>query len=1136
MASNAKERLAALSDEQRQLLARRLVRGRVSEEPQIARRARPSDPAPLSFAQQRIWFLQQLQPSNTALNVGRPMRLRGPLDVAALTRSLNEMVRRHESLRTIFPVSDGVPVQKVLPFSETEITVVDLRSLPGSARASEAMRQIAAVYHQPWALETGPLVRSTLWRLADDDHVLLLLVHHILADGWAWGIAERELTTLYQAFSAGQPSPLSEPPIQCADFAVWQREWIGGAEFARQLEYWRTQFAHPPKTQLVADPGASGSGVSRLLRLSEDTTAALRALCRRENATLFMGLTAAFAALLSRYTGEEDLAIGSPIANRNRVELEPLIGCFMNPLPLRIDASGDPSLSTLIRRVRDVSLAVYANQDVPFDVLVRELQPDRDPSTPPLFQAMLLLQNWRWEPLSLSATGEIDSAEPPADELSFDDLHTDPVYPVAIEAYERGAYLLCLFQYERAFATMLARAPEHFERLLEGALADPDRPVSTLPLLTADEQRRLLGSPASVAANRPFAHRLFEQQVGRRPDAIAVVGEEASLTYAALNARADGIAARLRARGVAVGERVAILLPRSVDLIASLFGVLKTGAAYVPLDPAYPAERLRFMLADSGARVLVTTQAMFEATADAVTIGLDVEVVRLDADVSAPAAAASSIPRAPQSADEVAYVIYTSGSTGTPKGVQVPHAALGHYTEAAAAAFALTPADRVLQFASISFDTAAEEIFPCLASGATLVLRTQEMIQSAPAFFARCDEWGITVFDLPTAYWHELAGAVEAAEDVVLPAAVRLVILGGERARPDRARAWQARFGCRSRLLNTYGPTEATIVTTMFDVPADPSDPALLDVPIGRPIAHARTYVVDRRLQAQTVGAPGELCIGGVGLARGYLNRPDLTADRFVPDPFSQEPGQRMYRTGDRVRALEDGTLQFLGRLDHQVKLHGYRIELAEIDAALMRLPAIRDAVVVLQEQAGASARLVAYVVARGGSVSALDLRRALRDALPAYMVPSAFVQLDALPLTPSGKIDRDALPAPGGDRDSGEPYAAPETALQRALASIWRELLRVDRVGLDDNFFDLGGHSLLVLQLHSRLGHVTAQPPSVVDLFRYPTIRALAEQLAGTDAEPAESETADRARDRADRQRQAFRRRREAVQAGATE
>ena len=1143
MSNDAKQRFAALSEEQRQRLARRLVRARdVGARVQIARQPRNGATFPLSFAQQRIWFLNQLAPLNSAFNIGQSIRLRGPFDLDALTGSLAEIVRRHDSLRTTFESVDGVPRQRIAPHLDVPLALCDLEDLPAGQREAEAARQMAEENRRPWSLETGPLFRAKVWRIAATDHMLLLVLHHIISDGWSWGVIGRELTTLYRAFSAGQASPLTELPIQYPDYSVWQRQWVETDGFQRQLDFWKSHYRDLPRTSVASDyrgdgPAEGARGIHRWLRLSPDLTARLRALSQRENATLFMTLLAAFSTLLSRYTGQDDIVVGTPIANRNRVEVENLIGCFMNPLPLRVRLDGNPTFQELLQRVRDVALNVYSHQDVPFDLLVRALQPKREPGTAPLFQVMFLLQNFAWEPIDLSSEPEAaaDWTVEQVAEVERSSLPTtDLVYPIALEAFELGPVVACSFQYSTAFTTAFSRVPGQFQTLLEAIVADPGARVADLPLLTPSAHREVLdassGPVLRSALSAPLVPQMFERQAELTPDAIAVVAEGEQLTYRELNARANRLAGHLRKAGVGPEILVGILLERSLDMLTAVLAVLKAGGAYVPLDPSYPVERLAFILRDAGASVLVTTGSLLSAVplpeSGTPTLFLDRQP-----DVLSPGDERN--PTCDVDEDNLAYVLYTSGSTGVPKGVEVTHRALANYTYVASEAFRIDASDRVLQFASFSFDTAAEEIYPCLMRGATLVLRTDAMLASVPLFLRNCREWRITVLDLPTAYWHELARQM-CDGGLDLPPDVRLVILGGERAQLERARAWQERFGTRVRLVNTYGPSEATIVSTMFDVPpAGDRRWGSAEVPIGAPIPNSRILILDQQLRLAPIGAPGELHIGGAGLARGYHNRPDLTADRFIPDPFSPEPGSRLYKTGDGARYLEGGIVEFLGRIDHQIKLRGFRIELTEVEAVLTGDARVADAVVLLRDDDPNDRRLVAYVVARDASVTAADLRDRLRTSLPDYMVPSAIVLLPALPLTPNGKVDRNALPLLEGTRQSSAPFMSPRTETEHRLAELWQELLHVERVGLDDNFFDLGGHSLLVVQLHSRLRAMFGDQVSVIDLFKLPTVRVLAQALARQETDATEPALRT-IQDRASQQRDAFARRRVRVTTGS--
>ncbi|MBV9927471.1 MAG: amino acid adenylation domain-containing protein [Acidobacteria bacterium] len=1076
------EPIASLTPEKRELL--RLL---------LQEEGGTSDAFPLSFAQQRLWFLDQLEPGSAAYNVAAAVRLRGPLDLEAFRRSLNEIVRRHESLRTTFANVDGRPLQVVAPSLTLTVPVTDLSAVAEEQREAEALRLAQEEAQLGFDLARGPLIRAQVLRLEAEEHVVLLTMHHIVSDGWSVGVFIRELAALYDAFLEGRPSPLPELPLQYADYARWQQAWLNPDVLRDQLDYWRQQLGDElPALQLPADrprPAVQQhNGARHYLDFPRSLADALTALSQREGVTPFMTLLAVYQILLQRYTGQERIGVGTSIAGRNRAEVENLIGFFLNSLVLRTDLSGDPTFRELLGRVREVALGAYAHQDVPVEMLLETLHPERDLSHNPLFQVMFILQNTPTPVLTLS-------------NLTLTPIEIDTLtakFDLTLDLRETPAGLSGWFEYSTDIfeAETVARLAYHFQTLLEAAVADPQRRISELSLLTEPERRQLeaWGGPQSGVAGDTCVHRLFEQQAAAKPDAVAVMFEERLLTYRELNERADLLARHLRALGVGPESVVGLYLERSLEMVVGLLGILKAGGAYVPLDPEHPRERLAFMLEDAGARVLLT-QARLSGRVELPSV----RRICLDADW--PLIAREHEGRGEGetrvSSANLAYVLYTSGSTGQPKAVQVQHASLAAYVEAARRDFVLTHEDRVLQFASVSFDTSAEEIYPCLTTGATLVLRTGAMLSSAQTFLQRCREWGITVLDLPTAYWHQVVARLE-AESLELPPALRLVIIGGERALPERVGAWHAHAGARPRLLNTYGPTETTIVATAAALSADAVG-ASREVPIGRPVGGARAYVLDPAQRLVPVGVPGELYVGGTGVARGYLKRPELTAERFIPDPFSGEPGARLYRTGDRVRWLPAGQLEYLGRTDNQVKVRGFRIELGEVEAALAAYPSVRDAVVVAREEAAGERRLVAYFTTEGAEPpAAVELRRHLRATLPEHMIPSDFVALEALPLTVSGKIDRRALPAPERGRATpGEGFVAPRSPLEEVLASVWAELLGYGEVGVNDNFFDLGGHSLLATQLISRVREAFRVDVPLRDIFETPTVAGLAEKVA---------------------------------------
>jgi amino acid adenylation domain-containing protein len=811
-----------------------------------------------------------------------------------------------------------------------------------------------------------------------------------------------------------------------------------------------------------------------------------------------MTLLAAFQTLLYRYSGQEDIVVGSPIAGRNRVEIEGLIGFFLNSLAMRTDLSGNPSFRELLGRVREVALGAYAHQDLPVEKLIEELQLERDLSQNRLFQVLFILQNTPMPILELSGL-TLSSSVIDNKTAKFD---------LTLELKETPLGISGWFEYNTDLfnETTLVRMVGHFQTLLEGIVANPEQKLSDLPVLTPAERQILLVEWNNTQADYPkdlCIHQLFETQVELTPEAIAVVFEDKQLTYRELNYRANQLAHYLRTLAVGPEVLVGLCVERSLEMVVGLLGILKAGGAYVPLDPAYPKERLALMLSDSQVPVLLTQEQLLPRLPEH-----QAHVVRLDTDWGVISQHSQENPVSGVTPENLTYLIYTSGSTGKPKGVMIQHQSLVSFTQTAVVEYGLSQRDRVLQFASISFDAAAEEIYPCLTSGGTLVLRTDEMLSSVPTFLQKSRDWELTVWDLPTAYWHQVTYEL-ATQDLLLPESLRLVIIGGERALPERIGMWQKIVGDRAKreghqahhpqLVNTYGPTEATVVATMYKLPGStPTDTTLPEVPIGRPLRHVQTYVLDRYRQPVPIGVPGELHIGGAGLARGYLNRPELAHKQFIPNPFSDNPNARLYKTGDLVRYLPDGNIEFLGRIDHQVKIRGFRIELGEIEAVLSQHPEVRETLVMAREDVPGDKRLVAYLVRNQKSTpTTSELRRFLKEKLPDYMMPSVFVLLDAMPLTPSGKIDRRSLPAPDHTkREVEETFVAPRTSAEETLAGIWSEVLGLEKVGVHDNFFELGGHSLLATQLTARASKAFQVKLPLRNVFEAPTVAALVERV----------------------------------------
>jgi amino acid adenylation domain-containing protein len=1087
------QRIASLPPEKRALLEARLLRERAaaSPVPAIGKRA-DSGPAPLSFAQQRLWFLDQLEPGQAHYNLPLALRFSGELDVAALSRALDAIVGRHEALHTTFEARNGRPQQVIGAAPRVAVERRDLSTLPEGERAPALRRLLAGELARPFDLSRDTMLRAALVRETDRSHVLLLMMHHIASDGWSVGILLEELAALYRANRSGAKPDLPGLPIQYADYAVWQREWLRGDVEEKQIAYWKQRLsgelpllAIPTDRPRPARQTFAGAQERRVMtRALADK---LEALSRESGSTLFMTLLAGFGVLLSRLSGQEDILIGTPLAGRNRGETEDLIGFFVNTLVLRIDLSGDPTFRELLGRVRERSLEAYAHQDLPFERLVEELQPERDLAHSPLFQVMFAFENY---PIAYPGLPGLT-----LENVELDTLVSNFDLTLDVSLTEKGLAGSLEYNSDLFESSTAGRWLANLEVLLEGIAAAPDRRLSELPILTGAERDLLLGAWNATAAEVPsdrLLHELFEAQAARQPDAVAAEADGDRLTYGELDARADALARRLCELGIGPDVPVGICLERSLSAAVALLGVLKAGGAYVPLDPSYPAARLKFFLEDSAAPVLVTEARLASLVGEGAwkTVLVDSPTHK---DRGGPRPASGASP------ENLAYIIYTSGSTGRPKGVMVPHRAVVNHAWAIRRRFHLGPADRVLQFAALSFDVAAEEIFPTWAAGATVVFRSGEVLGPAE-FGSLLESQQATVVNLPSGFWHEWVAELERSGRP-LPPSLRLVVAGSERVLAERLDWWRRHVREGVRWLNGYGPTEATITATVYEPSG--GDLALSSVPIGRPIANVKLYVVDAHGGLCPIGATGELWIGGAGLARGYRGDPERTAEKFIADPFGPS-GDRVYRTGDRVRYLPDGNLEFLGRLDAQVKIRGFRIELGEIESAIEQHPGVREAAVVGRDE-GAAARLAAYFVPRNpGSVDAAGLKTFLKARLPGYMIPSAFVLLESLPRTGSGKVDRARLPEPGRSREDAADFISPRTPVEQCLASIWAELLHLDRVGATDNFFDLGGHSLLATQVVSRLRDAFGVEIPLRALFESPTVEELSLVIAQAQAEQA--------------------------------
>ncbi len=1126
-----------LSDEELRLLDALLLEEGFEVEEQSTIRPRAGDAElPLSFAQERVWFFDQWEPGTPVYNISFALRLTGRLDAEILGRTLTEIVRRHETLRTSFAATDGRPRQVIAPAERAAalLELVDLQHLPEEARAAETRRLALEAARFSFDLGRGPLLRTVLLRLGAEEHVFLLTIHHIISDGWSNGILQREIVAIYTAFAGGLPSPLPPPPIQYADFALWQRAWLQGEVLDQHLAYWQRQLAGLGFLDLPTDrprpPVQTNNGAHLYLSLPEGLVAGLNSVSKRHNVTLFMTLLAAFQTLLHRYSGQDDIAVGSPIANRDLIEVEPVIGFFVNTLILRGDTGGNPRFSALLEQVREVTLEAYAHQNVPFEQLIEVLRPQRDPSRPPLFQAMFVLQNVplgsselpgvRLEPLRIdSGTAKFD------------------LMLVLIETPEgmRGSieYNTDLFE-----PATVARMAANLQTLLEGVVADPGARIDDLPLLSPAERERLAGWNADTlplpAGTR--LHDLVAAQAARTPGAQAVVWGDVSLSYAELEQRANRLAHHLAALGVGPDLPVGVCVGRSPELIVALLAVHKAGGAYVPLDPTLPAERLAYMAQDAGVRVLLT------GTGGAAPDGGGWARVDLDADRAAIEARPDTAPAPLGTPESLAYIIYTSGSTGRPKGVMVTHRSLVSAFLAWERAYGLRAGQRHLQMANASFDVFSGDLARALCSGGTLVLCPRELLLSPDQLYALIARERIDCAEFVPAVLRPLLEHLD-GHGLRLDS-VRLLACGSDSWYMHEYQHIRRLCAPGALVVNSFGVTEATIDSTWYAA-GDGTRAADQLIPIGRPFANTRLYVLDARDRPAPVGVHGELYLGGQGLARGYRGRPDQTAERFLPDPFAGAPGARMYRTGDRARFLADGNVEFIGRIDHQVKLRGFRVELSEIEAVLLQHPAVGEAAVTVREGGPGGQRLVAYVVPAqqperestkdtkdtNGSVQERavaqshdpssddaerntqhtklntplgeelktqnsELRTYLRGRLPDYMVPASYVFLETLPLTPAGKIDRRALPAPEPGREGAAAFVAPRDSWEQGLAQIWEELLNMRPVGATDNFFDLGGHSLLAVRLAAQVQERLGRRLPLAALFQSPTVEDLARAL----------------------------------------
>jgi amino acid adenylation domain-containing protein len=1037
---------------------------------------------PASYAQQRLWFIEQLLPGAALYSIPLVFRLTGHLAQSQLHQSLSAIVHRHEILRTIFEVIEGQLFQVIRAEVQMPLLFTDLRLVPATLREETALKQIWQDIEQPFDLKAGLLVRSHLWQLQDTEHLLLIALHHIIFDEWSSGVLIRELGEAYGALVEGKPISLPELPIQYADFAHWQRSWLQGDVLNHQLRYWKQQLKDVPVLNLpnTAARVESHHGATQLLELPQQLLDALEALSQQAGVTLFMTLLAAFQTLLYRYTGQTDIAIGSPVANRHQSELEGLIGFFVNSLVLRTDLSGDPSFRDLLDRVREVTLAAYAHQDLPFEKLVEELQPVRSLGQNPLFQVVFALQNTPMEQLVL-----------PGLVLSPVDLETKTAR-FNLELYvwkcadnfrnlwgkdwqqTDGLRGVIVYNTDLFDETTIAELRQHFQTLLEGIVTNPEARLSELPLLTVQAQQSLLKQWSIQRSDYLNAciHQLFEAQVKKRPNAIAVQFADQHFTYTDLNQGSNQLARYLQRFEVCAETPVGIYLERGVEAIAAMLAVLKAGGAYVPLDPSYPQERLQFIVEDAGIKVVITQENW------AHLLPAQTKIICLEQEWSNIAQESDENLTTACTVDQLAYVIYTSGSTGTPKGVMVEHRAVNrlvcntNYIQ-------IEPSDRIAQVANLVFDAATFEVWGALLNGAQLVGIEREVTLSPADFASQLQQQQITILFLTTALFNQTVRQVPTAFR-----SLKFLLFGGEMVNVECVK-WVVQQGKPQHLIHVYGPTENTTFSTWYEIEELPAN----IVPIGQAIANTQVYLLDKNLSPVPAGVRGEIYLGGDGLARGYLNCPELTAEHFI-----QVENLRLYKTGDRALYRANGNLEFLGRTDDQIKLRGFRVELGEIKTVLSQHPAIQTSVVVVREIED-ERRLIAYVVSQEG-LSERELRSFLKSKLPVYMLPAAFVVLQSLPLTANGKIDQKALPLPHQLPGQKTAAIAPTTSLEASLVELWSQLLGRSHIGIQDNFFELGGHSLLATQLVSRIRDRTQVEVPLRWIFETPTICALAQRI----------------------------------------
>jgi amino acid adenylation domain-containing protein len=1090
--SNVNQRIANLSPEKLALLQERLskkVNSGVKKSKIIPRQS--TDPASLSFSQQRLWFLNQLEP-DSPFNISIAIQLNGHLNVDALAQTLSEIVDRHQALRTTFASVDGNLIQVIAEGKSVKLTAIDLRLLASSDRETEVQRILRIEPQQPFNLAADLMLRATLLQLNDEEYILLLVMHHIAADGWSVGILFRELASFYESFAVATSLTLPELPIQYADFADWQRQWLNGEVMESQLNYWRQQLADAPRFLTLTTDRPRPSiqtfeGGTKYFQLNRELTQQLKQLSQQSGSTLFMVLLAAFATLLSRYSGQDDVVIGSPIANRNRSEVESLIGCFINTLALRTQLQGNPTFLELIERVKEMTLGAYDHQEFPLEKLVEELQPERSLSHALLFQVMFVLQNAPMRKLELPGLT--------LNLLELEDLTAQNDLFLSMAETEAGLTAELGYNSDLFDRTTIERLAINFQILLESIVANPHLRVAQLSILGAIEQKQLMVDWNSTKAAYPLEQsfpQLFEQQVESTPDAIAVVFADKQLTYQQLNARANRWARHLVELGVGAETIVALMCDRNLDFLTAMLAVFKAGGAYLPLNPEHPAERVQQVLLQSQVPLLLVEQK-WESMISPIVEGLETkpQLLCLE-DLDRVEGATENLPIC-CTPNNLAYVIYTSGSTGTPKGAMLEHRGMLNHLYAKISDLELTEKDIVAQTASQTFDISIWQFLVALLVGGKVEIVPTEIATDPAQLVSLVERQEISILEIVPSLLRMMLPQIEDGVTTIELPCLRWLLLTGEVLSPQLCRQWLEYYPSIP-MLNAYGPTECSDDVTHYPI-ARPPAPEILNLPIGRPISNTQLYILDHQLQPVPIGVAGELYVGGVGVGRGYLNAPELTQQAFVPSPLARSADERLYKTGDKARYLPDGNIEFLGRIDYQVKIRGFRIELGEIEAILNQHPQVREATVIAREDRPENQYLAAYAVVSPGVVTSV-LRDFLKQKLPDYMVPGAFVFLDAIPLTPNGKVNRNALPMPDLELKPIGDFVPPATPTQTELAKLWVEVLKIPTVGIHNNFFELGGHSLLATQIASRLRPLFGVELPLRRLFELPTVAGLAENI----------------------------------------